>query len=251
MTSASPGVLLIGASTPIGRAITARFVADGRAVVGASLVPADDPSLTADLVADCSTRDGAQELVATALDTVGTIGVVVVASARQPVQVVHRTNDDQWYGAYQSAPDVLFHVASAVLPHLHPGSAIVAVSSVNAQRPAPWLAAYASSKAAMEALVRSIAIDYGASGIRCNAVAPGVVPVRRPVNPTPEYPLPYTITAEDVAEAVHFLGSERAAAITGVVLPVDRGLRIASPSTAARSGLAERAATRWGPDPQD
>lgn len=245
----SKGVLLIGASTPIGKGITARFVADGHRVVGASLVPAEDPLLTADLTADCSTRAGADDLVAAAIATLGQLDIIVVASARQPVSAVHLTSDDQWHGAYQSAPDVLFHVASAAIPQLRPGAAIVAVSSVNAARPAPWIAAYASAKAAMESLVRSIAVDYGASGIRCNAVAPGVVPIRD-TGPTPEHPLSHTITPADVAEAVYFLSSDQAAAITGVVLPVDRGLSVASPSTAARPRLLERANTSWGSTPE-
>ncbi|MFW6600213.1 SDR family NAD(P)-dependent oxidoreductase [Propionibacteriaceae bacterium Y2011] len=240
------GVVVVGASTPIGRAITARFVADGASVVGASLEPADDPQLTAHLVADAATTAGAEELVTVARDRLGRVDTVVVATAMQRSSPVHLMTDEHWRASYAGAVDVLFNVARAVVPHLYHGSAIVAVSTVNATRPAPWISGYASAKAAMEGLVRALAVDYAASGIRCNAVAPGVV-FREDGEAPVEYPLRRRTRPADVAEAVHFLGTARSAAITGVTLPVDGGLGVASPSTAVRPQLAERAADR--PDP--
>lgn len=238
-------VLVVGASTPIGRAITARFRADDHVVAGVSLERAGDAGLAADLVADCSTTAGAQTAVTDARAALGGLDVLITAAARQPRGPLHRVSDEEWQESLAGCLDTVFRTARAALPVLRPGSSIVAVSSVNATRPAPRLAAYAAAKGAVEALVRAIAIDYASSGIRVNAVRPGIVP--RPDWPSRPglergYPLGRVVTPEEVAAAVRFLASDEASAITGVVLPVDGGLSIASASTGARPDLAAQAA---------
>lgn len=238
-------VLLVGASTPIGRAITARFVAAGHRVAGVSLEPADDPALAADLVADCSVDAGARTAVDDAAAAFGGLDVLVTAAARQPRGPVHTLSDEDWRAAFAGSVDTVFNTARAALPWLHPGSAIVSVSSVNATRPAPRVSAYAAAKGAVEALVRAMAVDYASSGIRVNGVQPGIVPrPDLPHRPGLEagYPLGRVIRPEEIAAAVHFLASDDAGAITGVILPVDGGLSIASAATAARPDLAALAA---------
>lgn len=95
--------------------------------------------------------------------------------------------------------------------------------------------AYSVAKAGLLHLTRLIAVEYGKFGIRCNAVAPGTVrtqawEVRAAANPQVFeeakrwYALRRIATAKDVANAVFFLSSDQAAAITGVCLPVDCGL---------------------------
>ncbi|KAL1984918.1 hypothetical protein VTN96DRAFT_8577 [Rasamsonia emersonii] len=95
--------------------------------------------------------------------------------------------------------------------------------------------AYSAAKAGLIHLTHLIAVEYGQYGIRANAVAPGTVrtPVwERRVRENPRifentmewYPLKRAIEPEDVANAVAFLASPQAAAITGVCLPVDCGL---------------------------
>lgn len=240
-------VLLIGASTPIGRAITERFVVAGHRVVGVSLDPAGDPALAADLVADCATAAGARSAAEAARDALGGLDVLITAAARQPRGAVHQVTDADWRSAFAGSVDTVFESARAVLPLLAAGSSIVAVSSVNATRPAPRVGPYAAAKGAVEALVRSMAIDYASSGIRVNAVRPGIVP--RPDEPSRPglergYPLGRVIRPAEVAAAVHFLASDEASAITGVILPVDGGLTIASAATAARPDLAALADER-------
>ena len=94
---------------------------------------------------------------------------------------------------------------------------------------------YSAAKAGLIHLTRLIAVEYGKFGIRANAVAPGTVQTqawnaRAVANPNVMaearrwYPLQRVAKPEDVAEAVRFLASSRAAAITGVCLPVDCGL---------------------------
>ncbi len=103
--------------------------------------------------------------------------------------------------------------------------------------------AYSAAKAGMIHLTRAIAVEYGRYGIRANAVAPGTVrtqawEARAAANPdvfkeaAAHYPLGRIVRPEDVAEAVGFLASPLAAAITGVCLPVDCGLTAGTPALA-------------------
>jgi len=103
--------------------------------------------------------------------------------------------------------------------------------------------AYSAAKAGMIHLTRAIAVEYGKYGIRANAVAPGTVrtqawEARAAANPgvfdeaAAHYALGRIATARDVAEAVGFLASPLAAAITGVCLPVDCGLTAGIPALA-------------------
>ncbi|MBP2550920.1 NAD(P)-dependent dehydrogenase (short-subunit alcohol dehydrogenase family) [Neorhizobium galegae] len=95
--------------------------------------------------------------------------------------------------------------------------------------------AYSAAKAGLIHFTKLVAVEYGKFGIRANAVAPGTVrtqawEARAAANPQVFeeakrwYALRRIATAEDVANAVHFLSSDQASAITGVCLPVDCGL---------------------------
>jgi NAD(P)-dependent dehydrogenase (short-subunit alcohol dehydrogenase family) len=119
------------------------------------------------------------------------------------------------------------------------GGAIVNISSISALRPR-GLTAYSASKGAVIALTRAMAMDHAAQGIRVNCIAPG--PVYTPMvyagGMTDELrdrrrrasPLGIEGTAWDIGYAALFLVSDEARYITGVVLPVDGGVTIASPA---------------------
>jgi meso-butanediol dehydrogenase / (S,S)-butanediol dehydrogenase / diacetyl reductase len=229
----SRSVLVVGASSPIGRAIGAAFAATGDRVVGVALEPFADPSYVDTLVLDCSTAAGAQA----AVDAVAPVDVVVLAAAAMPVGPVTSTTDGQWRAALDATLGTAFAICRAVLPTMGDGGAIVAVSSVNAFLAAPGVPAYAAAKAGLEGLVRQLALEYGPRGVRVNAVAPGMIGA--PVDDASAgYPLGRTGRPEEVAAAVHFLAG--AGFVTGVVLPVDGGLSIASPAAFLRADLRER-----------
>ena len=117
------------------------------------------------------------------------------------------------------------------------GGAIVNISSMGGVMALPSAAAYVTAKTAVVGLTRSVAVDGARLGIRCNAVAPGFIdtamtrailekdPARRARIeariPGGEFGKP-----EDVANAVHYLASDEAAHVNGVVLPVDGGFSI-------------------------
>jgi NAD(P)-dependent dehydrogenase (short-subunit alcohol dehydrogenase family) len=119
------------------------------------------------------------------------------------------------------------------------GGAIVTISSISALRPR-GLTAYSASKGAVIALTRAMAIDHAAQNVRVNCIAPG--PVYTPMvyaagmpadlreRRRQASPLGIEGTGWDIGYAALFLVSDEARYITGVVLPVDGGVTIASPS---------------------
>jgi NAD(P)-dependent dehydrogenase (short-subunit alcohol dehydrogenase family) len=235
-------VLVVGASSPIGRAIARRFAADGDRVAGVSLEPLaeEEPAFAGHLAVDCSTPAGGEKAVSAAVELLGGLHVVVLAAAVMPVAPAADTTDQQWRAAVDTILSGAFYVARPALRQLPPGGSLVAVTSVNATLAAPGLPAYAAAKAGVEGLVRQLALEYGPRGIRANAVAPGMIGHTDLPKVTEGYPLLRVGTPADVAEAVRFLASDAAAFITGCVLPVDGGLSISSPAAWIRPDLRAR-----------
>ena len=130
------------------------------------------------------------------------------------------------------------HLIRAVVPLMRArgGGAVVFISSGSAAIGEHRRVAYGVSKAAVEQLARHVAARYGRDGIRCNVVAPGFILTETAARGVPEAgrarladqnPLGRLGTPDDIAHAVGFLLSDRAAFVNGQVLRVDGGLTIA------------------------
>lgn len=131
------------------------------------------------------------------------------------------------------------------------GGAIVFVSTVNAAITNPHFGLYGAAKGGLNALTRSIAVDYGRAGIRCNAVAPGeIVGERRAANLVQDqfeeqmvrdcYPLGRYGLPEEIANVNLFLASDEASFVTGIVLTADGGLTLQSPEALVKPSFRRR-----------
>ncbi|MBY0422098.1 MAG: SDR family oxidoreductase [Parvularculaceae bacterium] len=155
---------------------------------------------------------------------------------------------DQFLGVMLRAP---FRLSRDAIVHMKPGSAIINVTSTFAVVGGRRGGAYSAAKGGLTALTQHIACEYGATGIRCNAVAPGVTYtelvahrfkderfVRMNVEMTP---YPRLGTVEDMAGTIAFLCSDDGAFINGQTIVVDGGW-------SSTKFLSERALTSdWTP----
>jgi meso-butanediol dehydrogenase/(S,S)-butanediol dehydrogenase/diacetyl reductase len=236
--------VVTGAATGIGRAAATRLHADGWSVVGADV---DGDHLgwlddlgegTATVVADLSTEEGNEAMVATARDRFGGIDGLVLnaglgtagAIESQPIESFDRVLAINVRGAVLGL--------RAALPMLRASErgAVVVTASVSGLFGDPGMWAYNTSKGGVLNFARAAAIDLGGSGIRVNAVCPGPIAGTRMTDPLEEHapqlyeemrshvPLARWGRPEEVAAAIAWLLSDDASYVSGVALPVDGGV---------------------------
>lgn len=142
-------------------------------------------------------------------------------------------------------------IAKAAYPYLKESrGTLVATGSMSATQPTPALGFYSSSKAALLMLIRQLSIEWGPDGIRCNTVSPG--PTYTPMTAAgyadkarrdqreANIALRKLGTAEEVANAILFLGSPLASHITGIDVLVDGGMsNMLMPASGAGTGQAK------------
>jgi len=246
--------LVTGASRGIGRA-TASALADagahvlvhyGRSVEDAESLVADIRSKEgrADAIrADLGTPEGATVLAEAVRAIVGERLDVLVSNAgisKAATIKDHTVEDfDKLFATNVRSP---FFLVQQLLPILGEGSSIIAISSLGAHaavgKPGldnPSVLAYASTKGALETLVKYWAAILGPRGIRVNAVAPGAIDTDMSNFTKTEAGREMTLgmqalkrigKPEDVADVVAFLASDAARWITGASIPVDGGSKL-------------------------
>ena len=187
-----------------------------------------------------SNIDEIEALVAGALDAFGRIDMLVCNAAVNPYMGPLKDIDDEAYDKIltTNVKNVL-KLCNLVIPGMaeRRDGAVVIVSSIAATKGSRSLGAYAISKAADVQLARNLAIEWGPSNIRVNAVLPGLVKtdMARALWDNPDtaakamegYPIGRFGEPEDLAGAIVFLASPAASWITGQALPVDGGATIA------------------------
>jgi NAD(P)-dependent dehydrogenase (short-subunit alcohol dehydrogenase family) len=237
--------LVTGASRGIGEAIARVFVAEGASV---ALVARDAERLDA-LVKELGRESGSALAlpahvadpveVAKAVDraygSLGAIDVLVNGAAVDCDWVpTAELSVDSWDRTIAVNLSGAFYVSRAVLPFMAAGGggAIVSITSVAGHRVWPHDVAYGVSKAGLEMLTRTIAVEYADRGIRANCVAPGVIDagmtdVIEDPNERERLVAMHLLgrmgRAEEVAEAVVWLVSDESSFTTGTTLAVDGG----------------------------
>jgi 3-oxoacyl-[acyl-carrier protein] reductase len=182
---------------------------------------------------DLRDRARPDDLVAEIEEALGPVEGLVNNAGIRRESLLALTSDEDWDAVVDTNLGGLFRCCRAVLRGMmvRRRGAIVNIASLSALHGVAGQAAYAASKAGILGLTRSLAREVGKRGVRVNAVVPGFVPTDLTAG-LPEAAvahlragecLPGGTGAKDVADAVLFLLSERAAAITGQSLVVDAG----------------------------
>lgn len=238
--------IVTGGAGGIGRAVVEAFVADGARVVIADV--ADDAGTalahelgpaTAFRHADVSQRDQVQALVDSTVAHFGGLHVMV-NNAGVSGSLRRFLDDDLRDFARVMHVDLLGVMLGSQIAarHMaqHGGGVIVNVTSGGGVTPGAGMQPYRAAKAGVAHFTRCLAVEVGEHHIRANAVAPANIATT--INAafdkaavTRLQPLPHVGDVRDVAEAVRYLASDRAAHLTGVVLDIDGGMAVGRPAT--------------------
>ena len=227
--------VVTGGSSGIGRAIAERLRKDGYQVAVLDLAPTESAFEYKVDVTDRAQIDSALIAVRKEL---GPITILVNGAGLELYKRFGNIAFDNWQRVIDVNLNGVFHCVQAVLPDMVDAGwgRIVNISSSSAHSGQPFMSAYVSAKSAVNGLTKSLALEYGPSGITVNAVPPGFIdtpmlrrseekgllggsidqhisktPVRRVGQP------------EDIAAACSFLISEEAGYITGQILGVNGG----------------------------
>jgi NAD(P)-dependent dehydrogenase (short-subunit alcohol dehydrogenase family) len=201
-----------------------------------------------------------RKLIDTALEHFGKVTTLVHnatglsrGSFRRPRPRVADYSREEWAQAMEGLLGAPQLGAQYCIPEMirAGGGSIVLISTVNSIITNPLFGVYSAGKAGLNALARSIALEYGRDGIRCNAIAPGQIVGEREaerlaLDPAEEracvdcYPIGRYGRPEDIANAALFLASDEAAFVTGITLVADGGLTLQSVEALVRPSFRRR-----------
>jgi NAD(P)-dependent dehydrogenase (short-subunit alcohol dehydrogenase family) len=240
--------LITGGDSGIGRAVAFLYAREG-ADVAISFLPQEmsDAEQTKQSVeavgrrclllpADLSREAACKEVVEKTVKHFGRLDILVSNAAYQGRNdSLEKVTTEEFDHTFKTNIYAYFHLVKAALPHLKPGAAIIATSSETGILGSAKLPDYSSTKGAINAFTKTLAMDLIERGIRVNAIAPG--PVWTPLNPSDQGMTPKKVSVfggdspmgrpaqpEELAPSYVFLASDADASyITGIVLEVMGG----------------------------
>jgi enoyl-[acyl-carrier protein] reductase III len=239
MTLNGSSVLVTGGTRGIGLAIAQRLVADGAAKAVLGYMRNDEAAERARAQVDAEVvlvrGEVSKPSVVEELASHGPYGVVVHNAATGVIRPALETEDKHWDWTLNANARALLSLARACAPTMPDGSSIVAISSLGSMRVLENYVLVGTSKAALESVVRYLAVELAPRGIRANAVSGGVVetaalehfPNKDEMLATVERtPARRLVEPNDIAGAVSFLCSDDAAMIRGQTIVVDGGFSL-------------------------
>jgi NAD(P)-dependent dehydrogenase (short-subunit alcohol dehydrogenase family) len=219
-------VLITGANGGLGTQVTKTFLAAGASVAGVSLnikaTDFSDPKFTA-FAADLASTAAAMKLAEDVMGKLGRVDALVhLAGGYTGGKTVAEEDEatlDQMLNINLRSTFLLFR---AFLPHMRKAGSgrIVAIGSRAVEGPAPGIAAYALSKAAVVSLVRSVAAENKDLGITANVILPSTIDTAANRASMPESDSSRWIRPQTIANLILYLTSDAGAQVSGAVIPV-------------------------------
>jgi len=240
-------VLVTGGTRGIGRAISLRFAKAGASVIAnyvRNQKAADDLKAAADREglriqlcrADVTTPQGIEQIERAIQDSGEPLTGLVYCAATGVHRILSELTTRHFDFTFSLNVRAFFELTKALLGRFSERSSVLAVSSMGAQRALPYYSLVGSTKGALEALARHLAVELAPRGIRVNILVPGTIATDvwktlpdaedRLATAIRRTPIQRLVTPEEVAWAAQFLCSGAAAGIVGHALVVDGGAGI-------------------------
>ena len=236
--------LVTGGRQGIGRAIVDCFAAEGARVMtcGRGPRPADLPDAVLWETADVAEKTDVDRLTDRVVAEFGELSILVNNAGVQIEKTIVETTDADWDLLMGINARGVFMLCRDCIPIMCSGGSIINIGSISASTADPGLALYNASKAFVQGLTRSIAIDHGPA-IRCNAISPGWImtgmadaafavaknPEAARADALARHPAGRFGEPEDIAKLALWLASDEAGFATGQCYTLDGGMTAASP----------------------
>jgi NAD(P)-dependent dehydrogenase (short-subunit alcohol dehydrogenase family) len=242
--------LVTGGAAGIGRETAITLAREGAKVVVADIAD-EGAKQTVEMIGgaasavhfDATDQQSIEELVASVIAQHGRIDIIhnnaalVGPDAWFTDGSVLTTTVEMWDRAFATNVRSIFLMCKFALPHIvgSGGGSIINMASIGGLRGSSALTAYGTTKAAVIGLTRYIAAQHGKEGVRCNAIAPGVIQTQQLLDAVPDLPKaalagvasPRVGLPSDIANMVLFLASDEAAFVNGETYRVDGGAMMA------------------------
>ena len=237
--------VVTGAARGIGKAIALKFAEEGADVAFTDLVINEAAEETVSEIAafghkvkgyasNAANFDETHAVVEEILKDFGRIDILVNNAGITKDGLVMRMSEAQWDAVISVNLKSAFNFIHAVVPQMarQRSGSIINMASIAGQMGNPGQVNYASSKAGLIAMAKSVAKEMGSRGIRANAIAPGYV-ITEMTNALPEavreeyiknIPLRRGATVEEIANTALYLASDLSSYVTGQVIAVNGGL---------------------------